>query len=114
ARPHARDRNLQGAIRVVQIGRALEAREAFGRRRVVEVFRMKLAAQLAEAPLEIAGVDDKTARQTEKRKVVAVASEREDAAALRAEVLVDGSARAAVAALNGGVPSAHAGALGCR
>ena len=60
---------------------------------------MKLAAQFTKAPLEIARVDDQLSRQTEKRKIVAVAAEREDAAALRAEVLVDGSTRAAAAAL---------------
>jgi len=57
---------------------------------------MKLAAQVAEPALEIVGVDDELARQAEKREVIAVAPEREDAAALRAEMVVDRRARAAV------------------
>jgi len=99
---HARDWILQGAIRVVQIRRSLEAREPFGRRGVVVVVGMKLAAQLAKALLEILRVDGEPPRQAEEREVVAVPAQREEAAALRAEVLINGSTRAAVAALEDG------------
>src|SRR5262245_35075456 len=60
---------------------------------------MKLAAQLAEAPLEIGRLDRQLPRQTEEREVVAMTAQRENAAALRTEVLVDRSPRAAAAAL---------------
>ena len=50
-----RDRLAQRAIGVVQTRRSLEARAALGRRRVVEIVRMKLAAERPETPLEIRG-----------------------------------------------------------
>jgi hypothetical protein len=60
---------------------------------------MELAAQLSETPLEILRVDQQLAGQTEKCEVVAVPAEREYTAALRTEVLIDGSTRTAIAAL---------------
>src|SRR5690348_4616278 len=48
--------------------------------------------------LEIPRIDQQLPRQAEEREVVAVASEREDATALGAEVLIDRSTRAAIAA----------------
>ena len=52
-----------------------------------------------EATFQVRQIDLERPRETEIREVVAVPAEREDAAAARAEVLVDGCARAAVAAL---------------
>ena len=49
-----RDRLLQRPVGVVQVRRPLEAGAPLGRRRVVEVVGMELAAQRAEALLEIA------------------------------------------------------------
>src|ERR1044071_7138678 len=98
----AGNRVLQRPIRVVEIGGTLQARKALGRRRVVVVVGMKLAAQFAEPPLEIIRVDHQAARQAEEREVVAVTGKPQDTAALRAEVLVDRSARAAVAAFEHG------------
>ena len=95
----ARRRSAQRAIRVVEIRRALEAGQPLGWRRVVVVVGMKLTAQIAEAPLEVRRRDRQLARQAEEREVVAVPAQRQDAAALRAEVLVDRSAGAAAAAL---------------
>ena len=60
---------------------------------------MKLAAQRAEPLLEIGRVEVQLARQPEEREVVAVAAERQDLRALRAEVHVDRRAAAAGAAL---------------
>ena len=72
------------------------ARRSAGRR-VVEVVGMELPAQLAEAPLEIGGVEIQLARQAEEREVVAVPAERQDLRALRTEVRVDRRAAAALA-----------------
>ena len=44
---------LQRAVRVVQVRRPLEAGAPLGRRRVVEVVRMKLPAQRPEPLLEV-------------------------------------------------------------
>src|SRR6187455_1482123 len=94
-----RDRVAQRAIRVVQIRRPLQTCEPFRRRRVVEIVRVKLAAQIAEPSLELRLIDHKPPRQPEERKVVTVPSERQDPAALRTEVLVNGRAGTAVSAL---------------
>src|SRR5688572_16531530 len=94
----ARDRVTQGAIRVVQVRRSFEARQPLGRRGVVVVVRMELATELAEPALEILRVNGELARQPEEREVVAVSPEGENAAAVRAEVLVDRSAGATAAA----------------
>ena len=67
---------------------------------------MKLAAQLAEAPLEIRAVDVQFSRQAEEAEVVAVAPEGQNFRALRAEVRVEGRAGAALAA--------HLKRRGCR
>src|SRR5262249_13291723 len=53
----ARHRILERPIRVVQIRRTLEAGAALGRRRVVEVVRVELAAQIAEATFEGRRID---------------------------------------------------------
>src|SRR6187551_1952512 len=89
----------QRAIRVVQIRRPLQACEPFRGRRVVEIVRVKLAAQIAEPSLELRLIDYKSPRQSEKRKIITVPSERQDSAALRTEVLINGSAGTAVSAL---------------
>src|SRR6187399_2998595 len=95
----ARHRLLQRPVGVVQIRRALEAREAFGRSGVVVEVGVELAAQVAEAAIEILAVDFEPPRQTEEGEIVALPVERLDPAALRAEVLVYRHAAAAVAAL---------------
>ena len=59
---------------------------------------MELATQLTKPALEILSGDRQLARQSEKREVVAVAAERQDAAAVRAEVFVNRRAGATGAA----------------
>src|SRR5262249_62303143 len=75
---------------------SLEAGGALGGCRVVEIVGMKLPAEIAEALLELRGIEVQPARHAEKREVVAVAAEREDLRALRAEMRVDRGATAAV------------------
>src|SRR5688572_2259722 len=89
----------QRPVRVVQVRGALEACQPFRGRRVVKVVRMKLAAQVAKAALEVLRVDPEAARQAKEREEVPEAAERQNAIALRAEMLVDRGASAAVAAL---------------
>src|SRR5262245_23309783 len=62
---------------------------------------MKLPTELAEPAIQLALIDHQLARQAEEREVVAMPPEGEDAAAARAEVLVDRSARAAAATFHG-------------
>src|SRR3954463_2149022 len=95
----ARDGISQRAVCVIEIRGPFEAGKPLGRRCVVVVVRMKFAAESAELALELARVDDQPARQPKKREVIAVAAECQDAAALRTEMLVHRSARAAIAAL---------------
>ena len=68
-------------------------------RGVVVVVRMKLPLKLRQALLELGLLNRQLPRQTEEREVVAVTAKRQDAAALRAEVLVHRSPSAAAAAL---------------
>src|SRR6185436_17507025 len=83
------DRLLDRTIRVVEVRRALQAREALRRRRVIEVIRMKLAAERPEVLLEHRAVDSQLARQAKEGKVISLPPERQDLGALRAEVHVD-------------------------
>src|SRR4030095_17152760 len=94
----AGDRSAQCPIRVVQIRRPLQTGETLGRRCVVEIVRMKLTAQVAKAPLQLRLVDDETPRPPQEREVIAVPPERENPAALRAEMLVHRGAGAAIPA----------------
>src|SRR5262245_13568146 len=94
----ARDRILQRAVRIVEVRGAFEAGETFGGGRVVVVIRVELAAQFAEPLLELLRIDVQTPGQAEEREVVAMATKRQDPAALRAEMLVERGARAAAAA----------------
>ena len=89
---------LQRPVGVVQVRRPLEARPPLGRRRVVEVVGMKLAAERPEPLLELGRVEVQLARQAQESEVVAVPAERQDLRALRAEVRVDGRAAAAITA----------------
>src|SRR4051812_41182480 len=101
-----RDRRLERPIRVVQVRRPLEAGAPFGRGRIVEVIRMELAAEGAEARFEVSEIELQPARNAEERKVVTVPAERQNPRALRAEVRVGARAAAAVAAdLKGGLQS---------
>jgi len=95
----ARDRLLQRAIGVVEIRRTFEAGKTFGRRGVVVEIGVKLAAQIAEAPIELLRVELEPPRHAEEREIVTVPAERLNPAALRAEVLVHRNVGAAVAAL---------------
>src|SRR5262245_17108328 len=95
----ARGQAAQRAIRVVQIRRPLEARDALRGSGVVEIVWMKLPAQVAKPSLEIGRLNRELSRQPHEREIVAVPSEREDPAALRTEVLVYRGPRAAAAAL---------------
>ena len=69
------------------------------RRRIVEKIRMKLAAEGSEPPLQIGHVDVQFSRQTEEGEIIAVAAERQNLRALRAEVGVN--RRASTASLAG-------------
>src|SRR5262245_5230636 len=100
------DRVPERAIRVVQVRRSFEARSTLGWRRVVEVVRMELPAQVAEAPLEIPWIEVQFPPQAEKRKVIAVAAERQNLGALRTEMRVDRRATATV--------TTHLKRRGCR
>jgi hypothetical protein len=60
---------------------------------------MKLAAERSESPLQIGNIDVQFSRQTEEGEIVAVAAERQDLGALRAEVRVN--RRASPASLAG-------------
>src|SRR5688500_5647250 len=95
----ARGRISQRPVRVIEVRRALEAGQPLGRGRVVEVVRVKLAAEIAEPALQIRGIEAKPARQAEKGEIVTVTRERENAVAVRAGVLVDRRTGATVAAL---------------
>ena len=94
-----RNRLPKRAIRVVQVRAALETGQALGRRRIVEKIRMKLAAERSESPLQIGHVEVQFSRQTEEGEIVAVAAERQNLRALRAEVRVN--RRASPASLAG-------------
>src|SRR5688572_16956651 len=63
---------------------------------------MKLAAQIPEPALEVLQVERQPPLHAEELEIVAVAPERQDAVALRAEMVVHGRAGAAVAALERG------------
>jgi hypothetical protein len=63
---------------------------------------MELAAQLPEAAIEILDVERERPRQSHEREEVAVAADRQNAAAIGAEVLVDRSTRTAAAAFECG------------
>ncbi len=65
----------------------------------MEKVRVKLPTELPESSLEITKVNPQTPRQSEEREVVSMTTEREDSAALPAEVLVDRRTRAAIATL---------------
>jgi hypothetical protein len=59
---------------------------------------MELAAEIAEASLEVRQIDLQPAWQAEEAEVVAVPPDRQDPAALRTEVIVDWRAGAAASA----------------
>src|SRR5205823_2206650 len=77
------------AVRVVQIRRAFEARAALLGRCVVEVIRVKLPTERAKALLQVGRFELQLSRETEERKIVAVASQRQELRTLRTEMDID-------------------------
>ena len=75
------------------------AGEAFSGRCVIEIVWVEFAAQLSETPFEILSIDTEVTRQAKEAEVITKPPERKDAVALRAEVLIDRRAGAAIATL---------------
>jgi hypothetical protein len=96
---HPANRIPQCPVRVVQIRGSLEACKPFGRTSVAEVVRMETAAEGAEPTIQLLLFELHASRDSHETEVVTVAPEREDLLAGGAEVIIHGSARAAVSAL---------------